>query len=412
MATEDSDILALMQETRRLNAAVQGYDAKMTEIGVQLAAYGSIMSADVFASMKMQIETFASQGNLVLSRLTDVEQAMASARTGGGRIGEIRSFGQRFTDSDSVKAVMASRGGRTTAIDMGTDFRASVATVNSGVYPAAAGGGNIVIPQHIPGIITPQLRRFTVRDLLMGGQTTSNSIDFVQETGFQNMSAPTPENTQKPQSDIAFTRKSAPVRTIAHILIATKQILDDAPQLQSYIDGRMRYGLAFTEESQLLMGDGVGEDILGLVPQATAFSASYRVTGDTTVDTLRRAKLQQRVAEYPTTGIMLNPIDWAGMETLKDAQGRYIWGMPQGVGTPIMWGVPIIETNAIPAGHFLLGNFDMAAQIFDREAPNVMLSTEDNVNFQKNLVTMRAEERLALVVYRPQAIVYGAFSAT
>ena len=56
---------------------------------------------------------------------------------------------------------------------------------------------------------------------------------------------------------------------------------------------------------------------------------------------------------------------------------------------------------------FLIGAFDLAAQIFDRQDATVEVSTEDADNFQKNKVTIRAEERLALAVYRPEALVYG-----
>ena len=76
-----------------------------------------------------------------------------------------------------------------------------------------------------------------------------------------------------------------------------------------------------------------------------------------------------------------------------------------------MWRLPVVDTNAMPAGKFMLGAFDMAAQVFDREDATVEVSTEDADNFTKNMVTIRAEERLALAVFRPQSFVYGSFAA-
>ncbi|KAG0764302.1 hypothetical protein G6F22_018251 [Rhizopus arrhizus] len=192
---------------------------------------------------------------------------------------------------------------------------------------------------------------------------------------------------------------------------ASKQVLADIPLLQSYIDGRLRYGLQYVEEQQILAGDGTGQNLLGLIPQATDFDDDLRETGDTKIKTLRRAILQVRLAEYRASGIVLNPIDWADIELETDSNGRYIWVNVVEGGQPRMWRLPVVETTAMPAGSFLVGAFDMAAQVFDREDAAVEVSTEDGDNFRKNMVTIRGEERVALAVYRPESCVFGAFAA-
>ncbi len=249
----------------------------------------------------------------------------------------------------------------------------------------------------------------TVRSLLMQGRTGSNLIQYVQETGYQNMAAPVAEGASKPQSDLSMDLVDTPVRTIAHWIKASVQVLADIPLLQSYIDGRLRYGLEYVEEAQILAGDGTGQNLEGLIPQATAFDTNLLKSDDQQVDILRRAILQVRIAEYAASGIVLNPVDWADIETLKDANGRYLFGNPGQSIQPRMWGLPVVDTNAMPAGHFMVGAFNLAAQVFDREDANVQVSTEDGDNFTKNMVTIRAEERVALAVFRPQSFVYGAF---
>jgi HK97 family phage major capsid protein len=242
----------------------------------------------------------------------------------------------------------------------------------------------------------------------MPGRTSSNAIEYVKETGFQNMAAPVAELAPKPQSDLSFDLLTTPVRTIAHWFHASKQVLDDIPLLQSYIDGRARYGLALVEEAQILAGDGTGQNLLGLIPQATTFDfATYAKTGDTKIDRIRRAILQVRVALYRATAVVMNPIDWADIETLKDENGNYVVGDPRGAVEKRLWGLPVVDSDAIAAGKFLVGAFNMAAQIFDREDANVQVSTEDRDNFIKNAVTIRAEERLALAVTRPESFVFG-----
>jgi HK97 family phage major capsid protein len=223
------------------------------------------------------------------------------------------------------------------------------------------------------------------------------------------MAAPVAEGTAKPQSDLSFELLDSSVRTLAHWVRASNQILADIPQLETYIDTRLTYGLKYVEEAQILSGDGTGQNLLGLIPQATPFDTTATKPGDTKIDTLRRAILQVRIAEYRASGIVLNPTDWADIEMQKDANGRYIWVNVATGGDPQLWRLPVVDSSAMPAGKFMVGAFNLAAQIFDREDANVQVSSEDANNFTTNMVTIRAEERLALIVFRPQSFVFGTF---
>ena len=181
----------------------------------------------------------------------------------------------------------------------------------------------------------------------------------------------------KPQSDLKFDIRTAAVTTIAAWVLATRQILDDAPMLQSYIDGRLRYGLAYAEELQLLHGDGTGTNLHGIYTQATAFADPGVVPLPQRLDVLRFAMLQATLAEYQATGFVLHPTDWAGIELTKDSQGRYIIGDPKAESQPRVWGLPVVATQAMLLGKFLIGAFRQGAQIFDRQNATVELSTED-----------------------------------
>ena len=132
-------------------------------------------------------------------------------------------------------------------------------------------------------------------------------------------------------------------------------------------------------------------------------------TTPTAIDQLRFAMLQAALAEYPATGHVMHPIDWARIETTKDADGRYIIGNPQGTARPTLWGLPVVATQAIEQDKFLTGAFRLGAQVFDRWRARVEVATENEDDFVKNLVTILAEERLALAVYRPEAFIYGDF---
>ncbi|WP_222845102.1 phage major capsid protein [Vreelandella nanhaiensis] len=346
---------------------------------------------------KGALELLAKSGTEMQERLTALEQK--GARRGKSQA-QAKSWGQSVVDTESFKSMADGRLGRTGRIEV------------KAITSADDSAGNLVVTERLPGIIAQPDRVATVRDLIMPGRTLSNAIEYVKETGFVNNAAPQVEGQRKAESSLSFELATSNVRTIAHWIPATKQILDDAPQLASYIDGRLRYGLTYVEEEQLLLGDGTGQNILGLIPQATAYNTALNMAGDTRVDAIRHAILQVRLAEYRASGIVLHPTDWERIELTKTDDNAYVFANPTTGAQPRLWGLPVVETTAMPEGQMMVGAFNMAAQIFDRENTTVEVSTEDRDNFINNMVTVRAEERLAMAVYRPESFVVGAFPDT
>lgn len=363
----------------------------------------------------------AAGGEVSAKLKEDTDKALLELGTVTTRLGELekraarekeaveeghKSIGDMVIESAAYKAgnlTGASRGAIKVTMD-----RAAITSANTTVGAGRSVGTSLIPGARVPGIFGLPERQLTIRDLLLPGQTASNSVEYVKETGYTNSAAMVDETTAKPYSDLTFDMATAPVRTLAHLFKASRQILDDAPALRSYIDARARYGLKFVEENQLLNGSGIGQNILGIVPQATAFAPSFTPTDVTAIDRLRLAVLQVILAEYPATAFVLNPIDWAKIELTKDAGGNYIIGNPQGSLTPTLWNLPVVSTQAMAAGDFLTGAFSYAAQIFDRMEIEVLLSSENVDDFEKNMFTIRAEERLGLAVYRPEAFVTGA----
>jgi HK97 family phage major capsid protein len=364
--------------------------------GEEIKSHGKILD-----DTKTILDGLVKSGLGLQDRLNEVEQKLS--RRGAANDEGAKSIGEQFTDGDDFKG-LAEKGRGVARMRLKAVTSITSATTGTG------GVGVAIEPTRVPGIIQGPDRPFTIRDLIMPGRTSSNAIEYVRESGFQNMAAPVGETLSKPQSDLSFELITTTVKTIAHWFRASKQVLADVPLLQSYIDGRAIYGLKYVEENQILAGNGTGQNLLGLIPQATPFNEALRKSGDTKIDLLRRAILQVRIAEYRASAIVLNPVDWADMELAKDSTGSYIWVNVQEGGQPRMWRLPVVDTNAMPQGEFMVGAFDMAAQVFDREDANVEVSTEDADNFTKNMVTIRAEERLALAVYRPQSFVHGPFT--
>lgn len=282
--------------------------------------------------------------------------------------------------------------------------------VNAALLSGGVAEG-VVEPQRLPGIDVMPKQRLFIRDLIAPGRTTSPAIFWVQQTGFTNAAKVVAEGTQKPYSDIQFGTKITPVTTLAHMFKASKQILDDFAQLQSTVDAEMRYGLKYVEEAEILFGDGTGVHLHGIVPQASAYVGAFAPEAMTQIDELRLAMLQAQLARLPASGHVLHYTDWAKIELTKDTLGRYIIGNPLSLAGPTLWGLPVVATE-VPAflGKFLTGAFQTGAQIFDREDASVVISTENADDFEKNMISIRCEERLALAVKRPEAFIFGTFT--
>ena len=316
----------------------------------------------------------------------------------------VKSLGDQFTEGEAFKSLLEKAGQR------GTANMEIKATITSATTNAAGSAGAAVRAERLEGILPLAQRKMFIQDLIAPGQMSGQSLEYVRQTGFTNGAGMVAEGAAKPGSDIQLELVTTGAKVIAHHMKASRQIMDDAPQLRSLIDNNLLYGLKFKKEQQILTGDGTGQNLLGIIPQATAFVAPAGApAADHLIDTLRLAMLQAVLAEYPASAHVLNPIDWARIELLKDDYGRYIIGQPQGNAVPRMWGLPVVETQFIAVDKFLTGAFSLGAQYFDRWLARIQLATENEDDFVKNLVTLLAEERGALAVYRPEAFIYGDF---
>jgi HK97 family phage major capsid protein len=353
------------------------------------------------AETKEQLTKLVEQGTGLQARMLDVEQKLGRRQPAG--LASV-DFQKLFADSDQFKAMAAGKS-RSAKIEIPRAHLMHAALTSVG-----GSGGDLLVADRRPGIVGPAEQFPLVRDLVLPGQTNSQSIEFAQETGFTNNAAPVAENTLKPESQITFDVQTRNVRTIAHWVKASKQILDDVPQLLSYVQGRLRYGLKIKEDFQLLRGDNTGQNLDGMIPNATDYQVARTKAGDTKLDVIRHAITQVRLAQYRATGIVVHPTDWDEMETEKDDNGRYVWANVTLGGEQKLWRVPLLDSDAMNEGEFLVGAFKPAVQIFDREDASVVVSNEDQDNLVKNMVTVLVEERLVQCIYRPEALVYGNYS--
>ncbi|MFL9998301.1 phage major capsid protein [Paraburkholderia sediminicola] len=269
---------------------------------------------------------------------------------------------------------------------------------------ADAANGYPVAPQQ--QLVTPIILPYFWSGLA-SVPTTSNAIEVVRAV-FTNAAAPVAEGVLKPESTNTFSSDLSPVVTVPTWKQASKQVLDDVPQLSAFIDTELRDAVNQTVDAQVLAGSGTGGNLLGLMKGGTEQDGSGAQTNrlDTVLNAV--AALQAKGAQKVVVG--LNPADIIGMVTMKDANGGYILN-PLAPLTGVL-GASFVPSAAVPVGQYCAVATPQGAYVGLRQGITVEISREDRDNFIRNLVTILAECRLALVIQRPDLVLYGSLVGT
>lgn len=354
--------------------------------------------------VKNAVEKLAEQVVTMTDRCTDLEQKINEGWQ--GEKDEQFDLGKHVAESDAIKSYLA-----------GTHEKARI-EVKTAIINATGQNQPLVAADRLAGINTTPNRVLRMRDVMSVGRTSSNLIEYAKENVFTNNAGPqvsgSPEafeNVTKPESAITFTLATEPVTTLAHWIPVSKQVIADSPQLQSYINGRLMYGLKLKEDTQILLGTSINGELSGVYAGRTAYSMDSPLSYTTKLDVLRDAIAQVHASEFMPNAIVLNSADWADIELAKDSNLRYLFANPQSAASPNLWGLPVVVTNSLTSGVFLVGAFDMACQLWDREDATVEVGLNSD-NFVKNMVTILAEERLALTIFRATGLVGGTFTVT
>lgn len=352
-----------------------------------------------FSKLNAEVQEALKKAGTAEAILFDLEQKI-SRKPGGASETREQTWGEQFVQAEGLKsfAEEVSRPAR---------FRVELkTTITTGSTSGGPTGGSA----YRDDVNAMPQRRLQVRDLLPVVGISTGNVEYPKQTTRTNAANTVAEGAAKPESAYGWTMQSVTPKVIAHWVPASRQILEDAPQLKGTIDTELLYGLALKEEAQLLSGDGTGENLSGLITNATAYSAPIDPDGtETMLDTIALAILQNSLAEEPADGIVIHPSDWMRMRLLKDADGKYLLGDPGANVPAVLFGLPVVATQAMTVDKFLVGNFRRAATLYDRWNPRIEVSTEHSDFFTRNLVAILAEERIALAVKNAAALTYGDF---
>ena len=294
--------------------------------------------------------------------------------------------------------------------------RATSFEVKADMTTGADFTGEVIAATRVPGIKFDPSNEVHVRSIVPVGTTTSDTIRFVKESAYTDGNAATSEGSALGQTDFNLTASTANVELIGTYLRLSKQMLDDTEQLTSYISARVPSKLMAVEDDQLLGGNGVAPNLEGLRNSATAWSntdsgfAAGVISNPQNIDVLITALNQIAKFNYTSDGILMHPTDFHKILALKDGDNRYLKDQVYQGLQPTFMGVPFRLSTAMAEGEFIVGNFSQAAQIWQRDNVSVEFFEQDSDNVQKNFITVRVQERLAMTTYLPNALCRGSFA--
>lgn len=377
----------------------QNVAEKLTKSTQEVAAFGSESKAtrEELKAAANELESVVKQQAELKSELTELLQSRAA----DGKQAEVKTGGQEFIDSAEFKNFAA-----------GQSQKVRVELKNTIVNS----GNDTSRHEQLGGVVPGAFRPLTVMPTVAQGAVNSNTVYYSRELGWTNAAAGTAEGAAKPESTLTFEEIDTPVRTIPTFLKVSKQALDDSTFLASYIDRRLRHAIDTTVESQIVNGDGTGQNLSGWLATGNSTVTSPLLTVD--IFGLANKMLYEIVsADYTPDFFYMNPQDWGNLETARRATGDNAFIAASGAvnyvddgKTKLLWGLPVVVSNAIPVGTVICKSMD-ADMYGNRSGTVVEMFEQDGNNVTTNLITVRAETRGAEMVFTPAAIRTGDITA-
>jgi HK97 family phage major capsid protein len=407
-----ADAGAVAAQLKEVGDSIKGLREEVmpkAEEALKAANKGEQLNAEMKASIDEVLSKFNAaageqkklEGKLEALETSNLDLAQAIAGSGRGKSDAV-SAGREVTESDAFKAYMA--GGAQGQFK--AEPKAAITSITNS-------GGGLIWSERESGVVGMARRNLLIRGLLNVVPTGSNAVEFSRQITRTNNAAPVAEGAATVETVLGWEQATASVRKIGHHINVSEEAMADSAQLAGEIDGELAYGTDLAEEAQILAGDGTGQNLSGLITEATSFSATAGLPNTDRIERLRLAILQVTLADYAADGVVLSPIDWAAIEMMRETStGAFLFGVPGVAAAPALWRLPVVESNSMSSGDWLVGSFFMAATLYDRQQNEILLSTEHDDNFVKGMVTVKSTKRVALAVKRSASLVTGDFTFT
>jgi HK97 family phage major capsid protein len=378
--TPREELKAKQAELVALKSRIEADDAEAIAEGEKLQAEIETKTAEIERADKK-----AALLGKIGSTDKKEDDAMSEVKTA-------RTLGENFINTLKAKGQTFERGDK---FSVGAPAFVKAAT-DTQTSPAGAVDFATTFDKNV---VTAPRVDLVVRDLF-GAETISGStLVYLVEGAIQGAPAVTAEGAKKPQVHFADpTPKTVSLAKVACHIKESDEYINDYPFLASAINGRLLYELGLVEQNKLVT-DLLGTS--GIQSDTTSWVAATTAAGIADI-ILQEAMDVQQQSGFPADAIVMNPADWYTMRVAKDGEDRYYGGGFFGAqNIPNLWGIPVCVTTAVSAGTIIVGAFKACGSVVQNGGVRVEAVNTDQDDFVKNLMTIRAEERLALAVRRP-----------
>lgn len=345
-------------------------------------------------------------------------QAEQSAATAGDEVlGNLAKSAEQSGKADAPRSLgehvaqgLKSSGFRVEqrrAVDLG-EFKAATTALVTGGAPGVGTLTELDVQQNV---VSRDNWIPTVGGLFAQGTVSGTGLKYFVETPVEGAFDAVAELGHKPQLSMGYVPEMEALGKIAGFIKESDEFLEDLPYLASVTNGRLLRSLAQKEESQLVAGSGTGANMKGLLNRTGLQTLKSTAPGDNAAALFRALMSVQNVTGLLADGIVINPADYERERLTRDGNGQFFGGGPftgaygQG-GTPLiapLWGTRTVVSSAVPVGTAVVGAFGSAAMLFRKGGVRVDIANQNADDFEYNRVTIRAEERVGLAVYVPQA---------
>lgn len=308
-----------------------------------------------------------------------------------------RGLGDAIVASDGYKALLA-RGVDGGQFSIGPIALPGFAAVSGIVTEDAGDNDEMFLPQRIAGIQGPVEAPLGLAELFGEGIISrGNSVVLVRESVTTNAAATVAEAGPKPASNIQFDTESATLHKIATTIKVSTEMLEDEEAMASYLNGRLATFVRQEEEDQL---------VTQLLAQAGQTAVAADVEGDNLYDAiLAGAVVVRQQGGLDADAVAMTMLDYAKLSVTKTDQGVYYSGGPYAAAGNLLWGrYRVAIVDRLGDGNVVVGAFKQGGTIWRKRGGVSVDATNSNEDdFLNNLTAIRAEERLALFLQRPDA---------